>query len=250
MYFVAANMRRLLIGWIITGIVVVLVLTSANKLRLANIPRPPCEDGIWAWRPTAIESLHEEQTPYIFQGLFFIANDTEQYTFQGVKPLRIQRSSCELVLTYRFDHLVPVEMVATRFRVHQRLWQNEGNTVAGLQVDFDSPSAGLGKYAQWLHDLRYVLPEGASVSITGLPDWLVSSPRPELQALASKSDFIAFMMYRGTTPVKDPETYYAELNPSDIRFKIGLLPTQDRNQHLAQVWNSSGYLGVSTFVTK
>lgn len=243
-------MRLLFTGIITSGIVALLMQSNLGNLIPGMTTENPCGNGMWAWRPAAIESLHEDHTPYLFQGLFFVASGTEQYQFQGVRPFRVQKSTCDLILTYRFDDLVPVEMVAARFRVHRRVWQDELNRVAGLQVDFDSPSAGLGAYAQWLHDLRNVLPIETAVSITGLPDWLVSAPPQELQALASEADFIAFMMYRGTTPVQDPASYYTVLRKSDVRFKIGLLPTQDRDQQIAQVRNSPGYLGTSIFITK
>lgn len=246
----AVQLRLLPIGILISGIVALLAQPSLSNLIPGRLVENPCSNGVWAWRPAAIASLHESHTPYIFQGLFFVANGREQYQFQGVKPFRVQESSCDLVLTYRFDDLVPVEMVAARFRVHRRVWQDELNRVAGLQVDFDSPSAGLGAYAEWLHDLRNVLRNETAVSITGLPDWLVSAPPQELQALASQADFIAFMMYRGTTPVQAPSSYYTVLGKSDMRFKLGLLPTQDRDQQIAQVRDAPGYLGTSIFITK
>lgn len=231
-----------------TAVFIFLAHTSLSQMNSPRLDKTACEDGIWIWRPSAISSLRETDTPYIFQGLFSIAENREIYQFQGVRPFKVQRSECDLVLTYRLEDLVPAEMVTARYRVHRKVWQKKGNRVAGLQIDFDSPSAALDDYAKWLHDLRNTLPPDTSFSITGLPDWLVSAPKDELNSLASKTDFIAFMMYQGTSPVANPAAYYAALRRSNVKFKLGLLPHQDQN--LAQISHLTGYVGTSIFITE
>ena len=243
-------MRRIVSG--ATGTAVFIFLAYAGLSQI-NTPRPgktPCEDGIWAWRPSAISKLRETDTPHIFQGLFSIADNEEIYQFQGVRPSQVQRSECDLVLTYRLEDLVPAEMITARYRVHRKVWQKKGNRVAGLQIDFDSPSARLESYATWLRDLRSTLPSDTSFSITGLPDWLVSAPENDLQSVALQTDFIAFMMYQGITPVRDPSPYYAALRSSNLQFKIGLLPTQVKDQYIAQIRDLPGFIGTFIFITE
>ena len=242
-------MRRILYVLITSCGLVFLAYFGSSDLP-SQLGEASCKNGIWAWRPSAIGDLREIDTPYIFQGLFWITNDREVYEFQGIKPFPVRESDCDLVLTYRLNDLVPVEMLTVRYQVHRKAWENKGNRVSGLQIDFDSPSAGLGKYAQWLNDLRSALSTDTSVSITGLPDWLISAPVNSLKLLAAQTDFIAFMMYRGTTPIRDPAVYYAVLRRSNLKFKVGLLATQDRDQHLAQVQKLPGYIGTSIFITK
>ena len=50
-------------------------------------------------------------------------------------------------------------------------WQEAGNEVVGLQVDFDAATRGIAGYIRFLRDLRKRLPRGWRLSITGLMDW-------------------------------------------------------------------------------
>ena len=50
-------------------------------------------------------------------------------------------------------------------------WQAAGNHVAGLQIDFDAATRGLGSYAAFLAQLRRRLPGHYRLSVTGLMDW-------------------------------------------------------------------------------
>jgi Protein of unknown function (DUF3142) len=43
--------------------------------------------------------------------------------------------------------------------------------VAGIQLDIDSPTGALPKYAAFLRELRKTLPAGVEISITALLDW-------------------------------------------------------------------------------
>lgn len=49
--------------------------------------------------------------------------------------------------------------------------RGSGTQMAGVQIDYDSPTAGLKNYAAFLTDLRRKLPD-TPLSITALPDWL------------------------------------------------------------------------------
>lgn len=77
---------------------------------------------------------------------------------------------------FRFeDHSIPD---VASIRVVMRVWrelQNEavgrGVRLAGLQLDIDCPTAGLGRYAAYLRELRKAMPADAQLSITALLDW-------------------------------------------------------------------------------
>lgn len=59
-------------------------------------------------------------------------------------------------------------------------WKEAGIKLAGIEIDFDAPTAKLVEYQQLLRTLRQNLPAELKLSITALPDWLNS---PHLSAL-------------------------------------------------------------------
>ena len=73
-------------------------------------------------------------------------------------------------LTVRFTTLnVPEDIQARIIRLMQR-WDAAGNTVVGLQVDFDAATYHLADYA-FLRQLRQQLPQRFALGVTGLLDW-------------------------------------------------------------------------------
>lgn len=61
------------------------------------------------------------------------------------------------------------------------LWQQQGVKVTQLELDYDCASSQLSAYANWINELRQVLPQTLALSITVLPDWLGKPGWPELQ---------------------------------------------------------------------
>lgn len=81
----------------------------------------------------------------------------------------------------------PLDSPALPAQITQLLktWRQHGLTPAGLEIDYDSPTARLAGYALFLQRLRPLLPPDLPLSITGLPDWLNS---PDLDRLLEQTD--------------------------------------------------------------
>ena len=59
-------------------------------------------------------------------------------------------------------------------------WQAQGLTLSGVEIDHDAGNARLPAYAEFLKQLRSVLPTNIPLSITALPAWLDSAQLPTL----------------------------------------------------------------------
>ena len=190
-------------------------------------------EAYWVWsldRPLA--ALAEDADIYVLQGQIDDGPGGPggpggpRFRFQGVPAGPSLPGGGALTLVYRLDDLVPVPFLMRRFLVHRRAWRDAGRRVAGLQIDFDSPTGGLPAYGHWLAVLRAALGPETVLSITGLGDWLVSAPAADLRRLAAAPDFIAFMMYHGDRPLAATAPYLRALVQFPARFRLGLLAAQ------------------------
>ncbi|WP_372859164.1 DUF3142 domain-containing protein [Sphingobium lactosutens] len=104
-----------------------------------------------------------------------------------------------------------------------RRWQEAGNQVAGLQVDFDAATHGIDGYARFLHDLRRRLPRQWRLSITGLMDWSAHGDPRALAALAGQIDEVVVQTYQGRTTIAGYEEYFRRMKDFPIPFRVALV---------------------------
>ncbi|MCX7282485.1 MAG: DUF3142 domain-containing protein [Novosphingobium sp.] len=102
-------------------------------------------------------------------------------------------------------------------------WQAAGNTVAGLQIDFDAATRGIEGYAHFLQDLRARLPEGTQLSITGLMDWSARGDPRGLAALSRTVDEVVVQTYQGRTTIPGYAAYFARMQDFPIPFRVALV---------------------------
>ncbi len=102
-------------------------------------------------------------------------------------------------------------------------WQAAGNTVAGLQVDFDASTNGLDRYATFLKDLRAKLPAAYHLSITGLMDWSANADPAALASLRGVVDEVVVQSYQGRSTIPDYERYLAKLARVPVPHKVALV---------------------------
>ena len=203
--------------------------------------------GLWIWVGQSPHVKDDFDTLYVFQGQFS-TEGRYQYDFEGSPPQKLDENAPPLVLTYRLQSLVPPEMVASRYRAHARAWRERGGAVEGIQIDYDSPTSKLLKYANWIDRLRNSIESGAEISVTGLGDWLVSAAPGELASLFMRTNYIAFMMYHGRNPLEPVLPYTAVLSNTKRHFKIGLLKNQWNSEAFRNVRSAPGYLGTIQFI--
>jgi hypothetical protein len=102
-------------------------------------------------------------------------------------------------------------------------WRVAGNRVVGLQIDFDSGTHHLDRYAAFLKELRRRLPPNYRLGITGLLDWSSHGDPKGLDALAGAVDEVVLQIYQGQHVIPGYEQYLARLDRLKIPFLIGLL---------------------------
>ncbi|WP_245653704.1 DUF3142 domain-containing protein [Novosphingobium rosa] len=102
-------------------------------------------------------------------------------------------------------------------------WRKAGNTVIGLQVDFDAATKGIGHYAQFLRDLRRRLPQEYRLSVTGLMDWSAHGDPASLASLAGIVDEVVVQTYQGRSTIPGYEDYFRRMEHFPIPFRVALV---------------------------
>ncbi len=102
-------------------------------------------------------------------------------------------------------------------------WQEAGNQVAGLQIDFDAGTRGIDGYARFLHDLRQRLPRPWRLSITGLMDWSAHGDPQVLARLAGLIDEVVVQTYQGRSTIAGYDDYFQRMEGFPIPFRVALV---------------------------
>ena len=129
----------------------------------------------------------------------------------------------EVWLTVRCERLDWDEGVYRQVLGELARWQAAGNRVAGLQVDFDAATKGLGGYAVFLSDLRRRLPPQYRLSVTGLLDWSAHGDPALLARLGGVVDEVVIQTYQGRNTIPGYQNYMAALARLPLPHKIGLV---------------------------
>lgn len=87
--------------------------------------------------------------------------------------------------------------ITTQIQQLQAYWQEQGVSLAGVEIDHDAGSARLADYRHFLQQLRWVLPSTLKLSITALPAWLDS---PELPSLLQTVDSSVLQVHAVSDP--------------------------------------------------
>lgn len=212
-------------------------------------PLPVFADAVWLWA-----GLSDADVPrnvgalYIYQGNVMMQNDATRFIHKGIYPYPMQRENIHLSL--RLNARVPVAMVAGIYRHLKTEWETHHVHVAGLQLDYDCPTAKLDEYAAYLKELRAVLPGGTQLGVTGLVDWLAHAPPNSLMHLGNASDGIAFQFYQGRRALPHLDSDIGRLRGAHYPFYIGLLASSDAGSSIAALQDNPYYKGVLTFLQK
>ncbi|MBP8027237.1 MAG: DUF3142 domain-containing protein, partial [Acinetobacter sp.] len=107
--------------------------------------------SFWIWGDISTTAyLKQAKELYILQGEIRLDQSTQSsiFTPQGVSILKIPHQKVWLV--YRNHHLnwqkSELEKILTRIKQ----WENAGNQIQGIQIDFDAKTKNLKQYALFL----------------------------------------------------------------------------------------------------
>lgn len=222
-------------------------------IRDFQMSRQPRDYWIWGSMGTG-RRLEHASTLYILQGEVNPSRHrAPQLVHKGMAPRLLPH---QVWLVYRLADLQVT--AADRHHMFQQLqrWRNQGTQVMGIQLDFDSGTAQLQGYAQFLQQFRAQLPASYQLSITGLLDWVNVAPADPshrlliLQALHNSIDEIVIQTYQGRHTIPNYQLYLSKVNGLGIPFKIGVIE-QDQDLMLPiHIEQSRWYRGRVIFLLK
>lgn len=121
------------------------------------------------------------------------------------------------------------EAIASGYRRLALGAERSGQRLAGVQIDYDSPTRGLPAYATFLRTLSRRLPDGARLSVTALLTWFDANTRVS-DVLHEVDEFVPqFYDVRPTTdgtvsvaePI-DPQRWSRTFERCGVPYRIGI----------------------------
>ncbi|MDH2432024.1 DUF3142 domain-containing protein [Pokkaliibacter sp. MBI-7] len=178
----------------------------------------------WLWagvKPQPV--LQQAEQLYVLQGQIN-GNASGQVSFSRQGPAVVRAvGQARVWLAYRVRTLQWDDSIVLSIRNQLQYWQQAGRTPVGIQLDFDAGSYQLGRYADFLRQLREQLPAQYRLSITGLLDWTRTGDVATLNSLTGTVDELVVQTYQGRHSVAGYERYLASLSQLRIPFKVGLV---------------------------
>ncbi len=185
---------------------------------------PADHDAFFLWAGvSAPEVLDHARRVYLLAGEVR-HDDPDRFVSLRATP-RI--SHAELWLVVRVERIDWGEAVYGEVLRRLALWQEAGNRLIGLQIDFDAVTRGLAGYAEFLGGLRKRLPETLALSVTGLLDWSAGGDPGALAGLAGILDEVVIQTYQGRHTIPGYEAYLASLMRLPIPYRIALVEGGD-----------------------
>ena len=179
-------------------------------------------DAFWIWGDIkSAPYLKNAKELYILQGEMQWNNQHSRAIFsaQGVNVLSIPHQKVWLV--YRNHHLKWSKAEYHQILIRIKQWEQQGNQIQGIQIDFDSKTKNIKEYALFLQKLRTQLPKQYQLSITGLLDWTNVSNPETLSLLRNQIDELVIQTYQGTTTIANYQSYLKKITTMKIPYKVG-----------------------------
>ncbi|SDG04991.1 Protein of unknown function [Pseudomonas abietaniphila] len=182
-------------------------------------------EAFWLWSGvTSQPVLHQAKTLYVLQGQISTPR-TDRHNpvliAQGMSVTRLPQPA--LWIVYRAHTLRWPETVYRQVFGQVERWQQAGNAVTGIQIDFDARTRYLQDYVMFLKDLRSRLPASLKLSITGLMDWSSNADPQAISQLKGVVDEVVVQTYQGRHSIPDYAAYLPRMGRLGLPFKVGLI---------------------------
>jgi hypothetical protein len=175
------------------------------------------ENDCWIWRQSDLSFADQCQEWILYQGDFY--DDGEpKFIKRGVQLSNLYGR--EPVLLFRLYGQVETSYLAEQIEYAIDQWQKYSVYVNKVQLDFDSPSSALLKYAAMVHKLKQRLPR-VMLSVTGLVTWYEDNPAG-VAALAKEVEYIAFQLYQDHEPLVGVRQRAKKLADFPYAYKLGI----------------------------
>jgi hypothetical protein len=201
--------------------------------------------SFWIWgRIQSAPYLQQAKELYILQGEIRLNNTSKQSVLipQGIGVLKIPHQKVWLV--YRNHHLQWNNQELVHILKRIQSWENAGNNIQGIQIDFDAQTKNLNEYAIFLQKLRSQLPQKYKLSITGLLDWSNVQNQETLNLLRQNIDELAIQSYQGSTTIPNYQNYLKKISAMKLPYKIGIVQhgIWDKSLNFNSDPNFKGYI--------
>ena len=178
-------------------------------------------DAFWLWagvRPQP--ALASARTLYLLDGEI---RASQPASYVALRPGVPRLPGKALWLVVRTDTLDWPHHAAQSLAAKLDHWAASGNTVEGVQIDFDARTRGLARYAAFLRELRRTLPNRYRLSVTGLMDWGANADPAALAGLAGVVDEVVVQTYQARDTIPGYEAYFARMRRFPLPYKVGLV---------------------------
>lgn len=212
------------------------VLLSGRVVAAGTVDASKYQE-FWLWSGVTPQPvLKHARCVYVLQGQIEAMRGDESlvsFMAQGVAVPHDQ--PVEVWLAYRVHTLrwTPREYTILLAQLHR--WQQAGNKVVGVQIDFDAHTLHLQEYVAFLEGLRRQLPSEYRLGITGLLDWSSRANPDEVNQLRGIVDEVVVQTYQGRHTIENYSAYLPRVARLTLPFKIGLIQggTWDAPSYLA-----------------
>lgn len=221
-------------SWMLIGLL--LLLSSSSSL---SVVQESQYTEFWLWGGVnASRRFAQAKQFYVLQG--FITENRQKviFTRQGMQAANELGS---VILVYRLNTLVWNRLIHDTLLSHIQAWEYRGNTVLGIQLDFDARTKNLDQYSGFLRRVRDDLPLSYRLSITGLLDWASQGDPAVLESLHGVVDEIIFQTYQGKQSIPNYPAYLKSLGRLHFPFKIGLVENGEWDLRYEYELRLSGY---------
>lgn len=181
---------------------------------------PAAYDAFYLWPGVRPAKALQPRTLYLLDGEVRRAGPARLERLRMGVP-RLPGKALWLVV--RAERLDWNEATSAAIFDDMRRWEEAGNKLAGLQVDFDAATRGIGGYARFLRDLRQRLPRQWRLSITGLMDWSAHGDPRALEQLAGVIDEVVVQTYQARATIPGYDDYFRRMGRFPIPFRVALV---------------------------
>lgn len=206
--------------------VVALALLSARHCAFASVISkhervdPSTYDAFYLWPGIKPPEGSWPRTLYLLDGEI---RPDGAARFVRLRPGTPHLPGTKLWLVVRLNRLDWSKAIDAVILADMRRWQEAGNRVVGLQVDFDAATRGIATYAHFLTGLRARLPHRWRLSVTGLMDWSANGDPHALAALRTVIDEVVVQTYQGHTTIPGYQSYFRQMAQFPIPFRVALV---------------------------
>lgn len=196
-------------------------------------------EAFWLWGGVAPQPLLEKaHSIYILQGQIEASRqDPSQIRFLAQRGSIPHNQRKQIWLAYRAHTLRWTPQIYSILFSQLDRWRKAGNTVVGVQIDFDARTLHLQEYLDFLRDLRGRLPQEYRLGITGLLDWSSRADPAQVNQLRGIVDEVVVQTYQGRHTIENYADYLPRVSRLELPFKIGLIQ--------GGAWEAPEYLSAS-----